>query len=306
MQPNTISVVIPLYNKENHIRRTLDSIVAQTRPVDEIIVVDDGSTDASAEAVIAANLPNLKLIHQQNQGVSAARNRGIKECTSTYIAFIDADDEWNAQFLEQMFILSLSFPEAGAYASRYQYVLGKNEFRDPKIALKKFPVRSGVMSNFYDIASNGDLPFLISSMLIRADVFNTIGDFPVGEKMGEDQDIICKIVENYEVVYSKNINLLYHVDADNRACINNLPTEECGFSRRVMHRVKSNPALNDMEEKARVRFCAAHICHLAKRNVLAGNRKAARTLLNDKRLWLKPIHKIVLTLLCFLPRLKNS
>ncbi len=301
MRSNTVSVIIPLYNKANHIKRTLDSVIAQTRPVDEIIVIDDGSTDNGAQVVKDLNIPNLSLIHQSNQGVSAARNRGIEESKSQYITFIDADDQWNPQFIEQMLLLSLSFPQAGAYASRYQYVLGENQFREPKIALKKFPKKFGLLKNFYDIAGNGDLPFLVSSMLIKADVFETIGNFPMGEKMGEDQDVICKIVESYDVVYSKNINLLYHTDADNRACINNLPTEECGFSKRVMQRLQSNPELEKAEKTARIRFCAAHVCHLAKRNVLAGNIKEARALLNDNRLWLKPLHKVFLTFCCFFP-----
>ena len=87
-----ISVVIPLYNKEKEIARTLRSVLAQTSQPLEIIVVDDGSTDGGAEVVRAIGSPLVRLVRQSNAGVCAARNRGIAESTGEYIALLDADD----------------------------------------------------------------------------------------------------------------------------------------------------------------------------------------------------------------------
>ncbi|MHC5141971.1 MAG: glycosyltransferase family 2 protein, partial [Planctomycetota bacterium] len=88
-----ISVVIPAYNAEKHIARAIESVLAQTRPADEVIVIDDGSSDATAEVVRSFG-DKVIFIQQENAGASVARNAGIEAATSDWIAFLDADDEW--------------------------------------------------------------------------------------------------------------------------------------------------------------------------------------------------------------------
>ena len=90
---NSISVVIPAYNSAAQLARALDSVLAQTRPAEEILVVDDGSTDATAE-VARSYGDAVRLIAQANAGAAAARNAGIRAARGTWIAFLDADDEW--------------------------------------------------------------------------------------------------------------------------------------------------------------------------------------------------------------------
>lgn len=91
-----ISAVIPAYNAESFIRQALESIQHQTRPIDEIIVVDDGSTD-NTEALIHAMAPDAIYLRQKNQGPSAARNRAIEAASGDWIAFLDADDQWTPE-----------------------------------------------------------------------------------------------------------------------------------------------------------------------------------------------------------------
>lgn len=88
----TISVIVPAFNAEKTLPETLHSIAAQTRPADEIIVVDDGSTDATAG--IAAATPGVRLIRQQNSGVGSALNAGLAAANGSFIALLDADDIW--------------------------------------------------------------------------------------------------------------------------------------------------------------------------------------------------------------------
>ena len=90
---NSISVVIPAYNSAAQLARALDSVLAQTRPAEEILVVDDGSTDATA-AMVRGYGDRVRLIEQANAGAAAARNTGIRAARGTWIAFLDADDEW--------------------------------------------------------------------------------------------------------------------------------------------------------------------------------------------------------------------
>ena len=89
----TVSVVIPCYNAAPWLRETIESVLAQTHPVLEVIVVDDGSTDQSAEIAESFG-PCVRVVRQSNQGESIARNNGIDLARGDWIAFIDADDIW--------------------------------------------------------------------------------------------------------------------------------------------------------------------------------------------------------------------
>jgi hypothetical protein len=95
-----ISVIIPLFNKDAYIDRALDSIAAQTHPDVEIVVVDDGSTDDGPERVRRRRDPCVRLISQANAGPGAARNRGLAEICGDLVAFLDADDAWMPNYLE--------------------------------------------------------------------------------------------------------------------------------------------------------------------------------------------------------------
>lgn len=95
-----ISVIIPTYNRAHTLGRALDSVLAQSRPAAEIIVVDDGSGDASRD-LLERDYPQVRVIYQENQGVSAARNRAIEAASGDWLAFLDSDDAWLPQKLER-------------------------------------------------------------------------------------------------------------------------------------------------------------------------------------------------------------
>ncbi|MBI1347036.1 glycosyltransferase [bacterium] len=96
----SVSVVIPCYNGVKYLRETIDSVLVQTCPVHEIILVDDGSTDDSA-AIAESYGPPVRVIRQPNQGESVARNRGIDEAQGNWVAFLDADDLWKPEKIER-------------------------------------------------------------------------------------------------------------------------------------------------------------------------------------------------------------
>lgn len=104
------SIVIPVYNAFRYLEMTLKSIYAQTYGNFEIIAVNDGSSDGSAELLALQTDVRLRVFHQKNSGVSVARNRGIQEARGEFVAFIDADDCWNANHLE---IVNLFFVISG-------------------------------------------------------------------------------------------------------------------------------------------------------------------------------------------------
>ena len=121
----TVSVTIPLYNKGEYIERSLESVFAQTFGDYEVIVVDDGSTDNGAEIVKQFRDSRLRVIRQANAGPGAARNRGIDESSSRYLAFLDADDEWMPRFLEKSIDILRENPDCDLTAS--SYYLGKEK-----------------------------------------------------------------------------------------------------------------------------------------------------------------------------------
>jgi glycosyltransferase involved in cell wall biosynthesis len=96
------SVVIPLYNKEKIITRTIESVIHQTKQNFEIIVIDDGSTDGSARRVRELQCDRIHLIQQPNGGIGPARNRGVQESRYEYIVFLDADDAFLPDHLEEI------------------------------------------------------------------------------------------------------------------------------------------------------------------------------------------------------------
>jgi glycosyltransferase involved in cell wall biosynthesis len=95
-----VSVIIPLHNKGKYIWRALNSVLAQTYEDFEVVVVDDGSSDDGPDIVRKYKDQRLRLLHQENAGPGAARNRGIRETSGRYVAFLDADDEWLPDFLK--------------------------------------------------------------------------------------------------------------------------------------------------------------------------------------------------------------
>src|SRR5690554_6757829 len=113
------SVIIPLYNKEYIVDRCLKSLAEQTRLPDEIVIVNDGSTDGSYTIAsdFKAQHPEISivLINQENAGVSAARNKGASLASNELICFLDADDEWKTLFLHEMECLVKEFPNAVLY-----------------------------------------------------------------------------------------------------------------------------------------------------------------------------------------------
>ena len=148
-----ISIVIPLYNKEKFIARTLESVLAQTFKNFEVLIVNDGSTDSSVEVAKKYIDDRFRIINQKNSGVSAARNKGIKLARAKYIAFLDADDTWEPNFLSEIQRLIKKYPQAGLYGTGYRKINELNKIEKIVRLSKKFtsntsaPLSEGVGIN---------------------------------------------------------------------------------------------------------------------------------------------------------------
>jgi len=154
-----VSVLIPSYNHAHYLVYALDSVVSQSFSDWEAIVIDDGSTDDTQRVTVQFDDPRIKYIYQENQGLSAARNTGIRAANADIIALLDADDIWRVDFLEMMLVPFDSRPEAVAVYCGFQYidengqdvgipslkVVPPNEFRDYFAANGNWLVPSGVV-----------------------------------------------------------------------------------------------------------------------------------------------------------------
>src|SRR5690606_27010149 len=120
------SVVIPLYNKSKMIGRTIQSVLDQYCQNFEVVVVNDGSTDDSAEVVMSFKDERIRLINQNNKGVSAARNRGIAEARYDWVAFLDGDDSWNPDHLEEICTMMRNFTQEKVFVT--SFVFSDNRF----------------------------------------------------------------------------------------------------------------------------------------------------------------------------------
>jgi len=222
MNAPAVSVVIPLYNKRDEVGPTLRSVMAQTCSPAEIIVVDDGSTDGSAEVVRAVGSPLVRLLSQPNAGVSVARNRGVAEARGEYIAFLDADDLWEPGYLAEIAALIREFPGCGIYSAAF-WVAGRGgRFPAP------CPERRGIVGNFFRDSAHRYISIPSASVVPRH-VFEEVGGFPAGMKIGEDLFLWIKIARRWPVCFSPERLVCYSKTAANRSAANYAP-ERTAFS----------------------------------------------------------------------------
>jgi glycosyltransferase involved in cell wall biosynthesis len=209
-----ISVVIPLYNKEKQIARTLQTVLDQTYQDFEIVIVNDGSTDGSVDEVKKFLNPRIRLINQKNGGVSAARNRGIEEAKGEYIAFLDADDVWEKEHLETLDSLIKRFPNSKARATNYTF-LKKGIYKD--IILNNIPFEGleGVLDNYFEVASNSNPPIWSSAVCVDKDLLKLIGGFPEGITSGEDLITWARIALLTNFAFTRKVTATFILgDAD--------------------------------------------------------------------------------------------
>jgi GT2 family glycosyltransferase len=308
-------VIIPLYNKQHSIVRTLESVIKQEYGEFEIIVIDDGSTDRSLETVMSyaeqRKDARLRIISQRNGGVSRARNTGIHLARYAHIVFLDADDLWHTQFLTDISRLIERFPLAGAYCTGYLFRSEDHRQTIAKPAFTEQHEGDRLFNNFFHVAARGDLPVMASAVCIPKAMIDLVGLFPVDEVMGEDQDMWCRIALKAPIAYSPQARAIYCLDGENRACQSAPPAFECPYSQRLLEYIKQHDIKGSLKADM-LSYTASHLLDLAARNIKAGKHVEARKLLNDKRTCLLPRRKLwnevkyALTLLAGIGKTKRS
>ena len=220
-----ISVVIPLYNKENAIRATLESVLAQTYTDYEIVIVNDGSTDNSV-AVIESIIPSfhhssIRLFSKPNGGVSSARNFGVEKSSGEYVAFLDGDDIWKPTFLEEAVRLIKDFPGAAIYGLGLGKMIKGVKFSAPDFVQKDF---RGVVTDLWDNPNTMLAWTSSSSICPRELLLKTLANTQLTH--GEDLDQWLRLMMQGEAVFYNKTLAYYVQDAENRAMYKMPPIEK--------------------------------------------------------------------------------
>ncbi|MCK4627815.1 MAG: glycosyltransferase family 2 protein [Sedimentisphaerales bacterium] len=208
-----VSVVIPAYNLEGYIGRAIESVLAQTRPADEIIVVDDGSTDGTVE-IVKKYGSAVRYIYQENAGASAARNTGIKAAKNEWIAFLDGDDEWLEGNLERQMGLLERNEElvwtAGNFIICYCREGRRQDKLDPDRGLRLLEGKEYFPEYFQAFMQSAT--GWTGTMVIKKSVLEEADLFRVGQLGANDLDMWWRIAYRRPVIgYNVEPLAVYHL-----------------------------------------------------------------------------------------------
>lgn len=181
MSNSLISVIIPSHNRAGYVVEAIQSVLAQTWPRRELIVVDDGSTDNTAE-VLASHVGRLTYIRQENRGIGAARNAGVARSSGEFIAFLDDDDVWLPNKLElQMHVFHERPETAAVYGHAEQFI-------SPELDVES-------AARLRHIAGKVQPAPIAGSLLIRRQAFDQVGPFDEGLRIGIEMDWYARLCD---------------------------------------------------------------------------------------------------------------
>jgi len=196
-----VSVIIPVFNGEKYLREAIESVLGQTYPSIEVIVVDDGSTDNSA-GIAKSFAPQVRYIYKNNGGVSSALNRGIELSQGSFLAFLDADDLWKEDKLMRQMAVFDNNPDVDSVFGQVKQFFSSELDEDQK---KKVRIPAEVMQGIFK-----------GSMLIKRDSFFRVGTFETRWKIGDFIDWYLRAMEkSLKSIMLNEILMLRRIHADN-------------------------------------------------------------------------------------------
>ena len=289
------SVVIPLYNKAPYINCTIESVLAQTFKDFEVIVVDDGSSDGSAELVALVRDPRFRLTRQTNSGVSAARNKGIALARGDWVAFLDGDDWHHPRYLETLVAAQNAYPDADTVATEFVPVPDSDG---------AWPPRWLVSAEAPDFELIKDLPLrwmagpslCASSLAVRTARLRQMQPcFAIGETYGEDLDLWFRLAEKTPIALAKVPMVAYRVAVAGGLTMHHRALTMPPFLHRMRARAHSG-ALTVPQRRSALRLVAQQEVTFARQAVVAGKRLQSllwlmrgRRAASSRRWWLTAI-----------------
>lgn len=230
-----ISVVIPCFNGAEFLSRSINCVLSQTFQDWELIFIDDGSTDNSLDIARTYNDQRIKIIHQDNNGVSYARNEGLKIAQGKYVAFLDSDDEWNNGFMEKMLSALESNPDA---------VLAYCGWKNVGLAGKR---SNPFIPPSYETSDKISILFTscrwpIHAALVRMEAVQVGGCFDNRYKNAEDYALWLRIAINGKIMLVPEVLASYHFHEGGQAS-NNKASAALQFWRAQLEFLSQNPTI---------------------------------------------------------------
>lgn len=281
--PAPVSAVIPAHNHEAFIAEAIESVQAQTVPVAEILLIDDGSTDQTAEI---AQRMGVRVIRQSNAGLSANRNRCVRESTQPWIAFIDSDDVWEPEKIETQMRIAELDPEIALVTCDYS-TFGGNEIFSASVlemyvegyrAQRKIECEGGAIIEKLDECFTGVPYFLIPSLaMVRREVLEQTGLFDESLFNSEDFDCFMRVWAKSKLGFAEQVLVKRREHAHNQSRLYTLTTTS---ALAATHKVLDHP---ELYPEATVKLCKAwlpaNLRHAGARLVWSGESKRGRDLL---------------------------
>ncbi len=199
------SVIVPVYNKQRFVQRTIGSILSQTFTDFELIIIDDGSTDKSEKKILEFSDLRITYYKTDNRGVSSARNFGIEKAKSEFISFLDADDYWYPDFLSEMKSMTEDHPQHKIFASAIE--IEKNS----KIKPAEYSMlrHANVMPVNYFSGSMKESVITTQASVFHRSVFEEVGKFDETLYSGEDTDLWIRIGIKYPILFNWKVLARY-------------------------------------------------------------------------------------------------
>jgi glycosyltransferase involved in cell wall biosynthesis len=259
----TFSVIIPTYNRTSFVTKAIDSVLRQSFNDYEIVVVDDGSTDKTRQALQRYG-ERITVLHQANSGVSAARNRGIGNANGKWIAFLDSDDEWKENYLARQLEHIRSNPNVIAFITNAINIhpgsVSHEHFTNT--ILKRFGVHTFVRIKHPFGAIMNHSHWYLQSMVVRRDVLLRIRLFDTALTIAEDLDVIARLALEGEFGFNKEVLVKVYRRTE--------PTSNLASARGSMQACKCfEKVFEDLRKDRRLRF----VERLALRKVTSANQR---------------------------------
>lgn len=229
-----ISVIIPAYNAEKTIGKTIQSVLDQTLTDFEAIVINDGSTDQTLAVLEAIEDPRVQVFTFPNAGPQKSRNRGIEKAQGQYLAFLDADDLWTKDKLTDQFQALQDNPTAVMAYSWTNWIDGDDQVwrRGAHIAVSGRVAARLLLSDFIGSGSNP---------LIATNIVNELGGFDEAIRAGQDWEMWLRVASHYPVVAVPKVHVLYRKLATSTAWSNNVERQAKGYRQVVEKTIRQSP-----------------------------------------------------------------
>lgn len=268
-----ISVVVPVYNKAAYIEFAIRSVLNQTHQDWELILVDDGSTDSSAEVIRGFTDPRIRLIQQPNGGVSRARNRGIDAATGDLVSFLDADDWYGPYYLAALAEMATRYPDEHYFATCFRWVREYQEADWSEKPPQPLPVER--VTDFFERRRRNGKMWHTNSISVRRPALQAMQPcFPVGESLGEDQDLWFRLGERYRLVYCKLPLVAYRMDVAGSLVVTQARRALMPVYQRLEQRALAG-VVKGAERRAALRLVGDARVSVARMHLVAGDRATA-------------------------------